>query len=138
VNTANYNVFRQAVERIAERYSISGDWINEAVSTIVSEDMLLHRQEMQSIDFGLRNITIRIPSRVQLLAMKLFAARDKDVHDAAMLARALNIRSKAELEEVVKRYYKADSIKRQNRRKGGHNQIYNAINAVTEVLSNDV
>jgi hypothetical protein len=137
-STANHNVFRRAVTKIAERHRLDKNWLNEAVMSVVSEDMFAGRLQLQQIDLRLRNLSVRVPSPSQMLAMKLYAARDKDLADAVVLARALGITGRAQLEAVVRQYYRPDSIKRQNRRRGGHNQVYNAVDAVAKELFNDV
>jgi hypothetical protein len=72
----------------------------------------------------------------QLLAMKVFAARlyKHDLADCVNLCSVLGIKSRFELESVLKKYIKEDSIKSQNRTKGQNNKIYKYMEKVCELL----
>ena len=63
-------------------------------------------------DFGkFGTLAVRIVSEEQLLAMKLFAAREnKDLDDAVILATSLNITSKEDLNKILYKYFSVRSV----------------------------
>ena len=95
------NKFTECIKRIAERHNLPGGWLNEDVKIFVNS-----MKEMCFIDFGqFGTLSIRIISEEQLLAMKLFAARRKDLIDAVMLSKLLKIATKDELNSVLNKYF---------------------------------
>jgi len=102
------NKFTECVKRVGERNNLPDGWLNEDVKVFVNS-----MREQCFKDFGqFGALSIRIVSEEQLLAMKLFSAREtKDLDDAAGLAKALNITSKEGLNEILYRYFGERSIK---------------------------
>ena len=100
--------FTECVKRIAKRHNLPDNWLNEDVKIFVNS-----MNDMCFNDFGkFGALSIRIVSEEQLLAMKLFAAREnKDLDDAVMLARSLNISSKDGLNKVLYKYFNEHSVK---------------------------
>ena len=95
------NKFTECVKRIAERNDLPDNWLNEDVKIFVNS-----MKELCFIDFGkFGALSVRIVSEEQLLAMKLFAARRKDLDDAVMLAKSLNIKTKDELNNILYKYF---------------------------------
>ena len=94
--------FNECVNKIAGRHGLPDNWLNEDVKVFVNS-----MKELCFKDFGkFGTLSIRIISEEQLLAMKLFAAREnKDLDDAIMLAKSLNIDSKEELDNVLAKYF---------------------------------
>jgi len=83
---------------------------------VLNEDVKIFVNSMKEkcfIDFGkFGTLSVRIISEEQLLAMKLFAAREnKDLDDAVMLAKSLNIISKEALNNILYKYFNERSIK---------------------------
>jgi len=101
------NKFNECVKRVGERNNLPDSWLNEEVKIFVNS-----MKELCFIDFGkFGTLSIRISSEEQALAMKLFAARDnKDLDDAVMLAKSLNITSKEELNDILYKYFSDKSI----------------------------
>ena len=100
--------FADCVKRIAERNDLPDNWLNEDVKIFVNS-----MKEQCFNDFGkFGALSVRIVSEEQLLAMKLFAAREnKDLDDAVMLAKLLNIESKYELNKTLYKYFSERSVK---------------------------
>ena len=101
------NKFNECVKRIAERHNLPDNWLNEDVKIFVNS-----MKELCFIDFGkFGALSVRIVSEEQLLAMKLFAAREnKDLDDAVMLAKALNIASKEDLNNILYKYFSDKAV----------------------------
>jgi hypothetical protein len=96
------NKFTECVGRIAARHNLPNGWLNEDVKIFVNS-----MRELSFIDFGkFGTLSVRIVSEEQLLAMKLLASRkDKDLVDAVILAKILNISSKEQLNAVLTKYF---------------------------------
>ena len=90
-------------EAVAKRFNLADDWINSNIMNTLSE---LKREEL--ILFGdFSNITIKLPNKEQLLAMKVKSARyfpKSDYDDARQLALELGVDSLAKLQEIVDEY----------------------------------
>ncbi|MCL1858039.1 MAG: DUF6036 family nucleotidyltransferase [Oscillospiraceae bacterium] len=99
--------FNECVKRVAGRHNLPDNWINEDVKIFVNS-----MKEMCFKDFGkFGTLSIRIISEEQLLAMKLFAAREnKDLDDAVILVKSLNIESKEELNNILYKYFSDKSV----------------------------
>ncbi|MCG2622538.1 DUF6036 family nucleotidyltransferase [Arthrobacter sp. I2-34] len=61
------------------------------------------------------NLTLRVASPRFLLAMKLAAGRDRDIHDIAVLCRALGIQSAEEAVDIAFELYGEESMQLGNR-----------------------
>ena len=95
------NKFTECVKRVGERHNLPDNWLNEEVKIFVNS-----MKEKCFIDFGIFGaLSIRIGSEEQMLAMKLFAARRKDLSDAVMFAKSLNIKTKDELNNILNKYF---------------------------------
>ena len=95
------NKFTECVMKIAERHNLPKNWLNEDIRIFVNS-----LKEFSYIDFGkLGTLSIRIASEEQLLAMKLFAARRKDLADAVILCKSLKIETKEGLSAVLEKYF---------------------------------
>ena len=116
LNSENKAIFYKIVSDIAKKYNLPEWWIKDDVEEIVNS-----MKEMCFKNFGkFGDLSIRIISEEQLLAMKLFAAREnKDLDDAVILAKLLNITTKEELNNILYTYFNERSVnfmaKRQRR-----------------------
>ena len=98
--------FRDAARRVADRFGLPHDWINDAVKGFV----VPHKQETF---LELPSLSVYIPSAEYLLAMKAIAARldtsDKD--DVIFLIRKLNLSSPQAVFDILEKYYPKNQIK---------------------------
>jgi hypothetical protein len=95
------NKFTECVKRVGEFHNLPDNWLNEDVKIFVNS-----MKEICFTDFGkFGTLSIRILSEEQMLAMKLFAARRKDLPDAVMFAKSLNIKTKGALESILNKYF---------------------------------
>lgn len=97
---------RDAAARVAAKFNLPSDWINDAVKGFLAP----HQQEpLLEMD----HLSVFIPSADYLLATKALAARldasDKD--DAIFLIKRLNLKSPSEVFEIVEKYYPRNQIK---------------------------
>ena len=96
----------QLVAKIAEEDGLPENWLNDSVKGFVTE---VAPQE----DFmALSNLKITTVSADYLLAMKLMSARygETDYADVKFLMNKLEIKTEEALQEIVMRYFPADSI----------------------------
>jgi hypothetical protein len=123
--------FYNAVDAIAKKYNLDKSWMNQDVGGVVSA---IAKQDLRAskADFG--GLSVMYPNTRQLLAMKLFAARDKDVDDAVLLARQLKIRSKDELLRVLRTYFNEDALRRRARAPHSSGVIAAMLEAVSRQL----
>jgi hypothetical protein len=94
---------RRAAEKVAAREGLPSDWINDAVKGFFSD---AGHFEVYA-DFS--NLKVFAPHPEYLLAMKSLAIRlgeeYKDREDIAVLLRILSLRTVADVETVLARYY---------------------------------
>ena len=132
-----YDSYQKILKTVGERNGLGPGWVDESVCSIINDDMKIEKLTKYS---NFSNLTVRFPIAEQLLAMKLFAARlADDRHDlshAALLCKELGIKTRNRMEEVLKIYFKEDSIKHQNRQKGRHNCIHDFMTCLVEELKN--
>ena len=135
----SYDKFYEIVNNISKRYpKLSNNWIDEGVSVIIKNNMK-HETLTYTHDFG--SLRIRQPSAEQLLAMKIFAARmrvDKnDLDHAIVLCRDLGVFGRFQLENILKKYFKEESIKNKNRSRDTHNATHNFIDVLVKTLQDE-
>lgn len=94
----------RAARRVADAEGLPRNWLNGAVA-IFTPDCELHPQVLHQTDY----LTVEAPSPAVLLAMKLYAARDWDLQDAARLARDTQITDPDQLLALVADAYGADA-----------------------------
>jgi len=97
---------RQAVARVAERYNLPSDWLNDAVKGF----LVPHQQR---IFLDLPNLKVYVPETDYLLAMKTISARadSYDPEDVKRLIGALGLKTPDEVFAVIEKYYPRLQIK---------------------------
>ncbi len=97
---------RNASHRVAERHSLSIDWLNLAVKMFVVE-------HERSVLFDLSNLRVTIPQPEYLLAMKILALRTdtEDENDADFLIRRLGLNSPSEVLDIVADFYPKKEVR---------------------------
>ena len=129
----NFNVENIACE-MATEYGWAKNWLNTAVKDIIEHDMI--KPNMKFVEFDtLSNLRIVIPTEDQMLAMKLYSAREgtSDFQDAVDLASNLNIRDRTSLRNLVKTYFKESSIRERN--KAQFNCVWRFVDNVAEAVA---
>ena len=130
------NKFTECVKRVGERHNLPYNWLNEDVKIFVNS-----MKEICFTDFGkFGTLSVRILTAEQMLAMKLFAAREnKDLDDAVMLAESLNILSKEELNNILYKYFSDKSINfmAMRQRRANYAEVFQdmVVNKITEQSS---
>jgi hypothetical protein len=121
---------------VGESRGLRSDFVNEDVLPVLWADF---KENETFSAFSFSNLDVRIPTEKQLLAMKLFSARveGKDLGDAVFLAKKLGISSVFELRELLGKFVKEDSIKKQNRHPNRRHCIDIFIDKVIEVIRNE-
>lgn len=93
---------RGIIKTIADRHSLSGDWLNDGVKGFMTPQM--HGNQEVFCEYG--NLTVSSLNAECLLAMKLTSARSltKDMSDSIFLMNKLNIKDEDELFDIVEKY----------------------------------
>jgi hypothetical protein len=93
--------FQAAARAIAKRHELKRDWINDVAATMLGglgPDPELRLWEKFD------QLHVYIPNLDYILAMKLFAGREKDDPDIDALVQALSITTRQQLQTIVDRY----------------------------------
>ncbi|MBI4054814.1 MAG: hypothetical protein HY402_01625 [Elusimicrobia bacterium] len=92
---------RQAAKKVAERFGLSKDWLNDAVKEYFYSEP--PRQEVLSFS----HLRVWAPSADYMLAMKCVAARfdSQDRDDVLFLIHHLKLRSPEAVFSLIERYY---------------------------------
>jgi len=136
IDTKHHSIFWQVVNVVGKKMELHDNYMNEDVLPIVQGD-LLKESVVPSLQFS--NLNVSIPSKRQLLAMKLYSSRleedSRDLLDAIMLSKEEGVSSRSELEQILKEYVKPSAIKQRNRKKGSHNGIYTFMDKLLEEMN---
>lgn len=95
-----------AIEIVAERQALHLRWMNNAATGIRLPALELNRMRV----FNGENISIFLPDMQYVLAMKLYAHRDKDFEDAVFLARETKKTTAEELEVLFGKAYSLELL----------------------------
>ncbi|HAL56612.1 MAG TPA: hypothetical protein DCP63_09085 [Bacteroidetes bacterium] len=97
---------RDAARRIASRFDLSEDWLNDGV-----KDFLV--QHPQRVYLNLPALKVYVPEPDYLLAMKTLAARvdATDREDVSILLRHLRITKPEEVFSILEKYYPNGQIR---------------------------
>lgn len=99
-------VIRQAAQRVAEKFSLDDDWLNDAVKGFV----VPHEQR---IFMDLSHLKVYIPEADYLLAMKSLASRvdTQDATDIRILIQHLQLNGPEEVFAILEKYYPRQLIR---------------------------
>ena len=98
----------QATRRVARRHGLKDSWLNEQATAAIPRTPDGQARTLYSSAF----LTITGASARHLLAMKLNAARGKDVHDIEILTRTLDLRSKGEAVAIYQALFPDTPLKK--------------------------
>ena len=96
------DVSASAADRVADEMGLTGKWLNHDASRYA--DLSIPEFSSMTVFAG-SHLIVLCPDTEHLLAMKLLAARDKDLEDAAWLAKEIGDLDKAALHNMVRRAY---------------------------------
>jgi hypothetical protein len=102
-NATNDIIFKNILLNIKEIYGLEEDWLNNEIAEPLKH---LSKEEI-AIFKKYSNLNIYVPSQQQMLAMKILASRPypaKDFDDAYILCKNLNITTRQELMNIVKKF----------------------------------
>ena len=113
-NSKDINYIDTVLESVQAEFQLEDDWLNHEI-----KQPLQHLTKEDTVVFlEYSNLTVRIPSKDQLLAMKILASRcepAKDFIDAFFICEDLQIKTKKELLNRIKPYFSPKLIgERQN------------------------
>jgi len=97
---------RDAAKKIANEFSLSSDWLNDAVKAYLKPGF------KKKILFELSNLSVWTPEADYLLAMKAISARwdSSDRDDVLFLIRHLRLKSSEEVFRIIEDYYPRKEI----------------------------
>ena len=131
----DHEAFWDIVKQTAQENQLPETFLQESLATIINKDF---RKNETALFQKLSHLTINLPTARQLLAMKLFSARldegSKDLLDAVLLCKEIGIRSRAEMNEILREYVREEAIRKQNRTPRRHNSIYKFMDEVVKEL----
>ena len=96
-----YPLFKAAIHAIAVQASLPDNWLNDVVGDalrnngVVPEGTLWRTYDM---------LEVYLPPAEYMLALKLFAGRDRDRDDILALCRQLTINSRQQAQDILDRY----------------------------------
>lgn len=102
-SNTDFKLLDSIIKDIAFVYSLGDNWINDDIKVPLESLM----KEDLSIFNRYSNLDIQIPSRKQLLAMKVLSARpepSKDFIDAYLLCKDLGVKTKEELLNIFSEF----------------------------------
>lgn len=105
----------EAAARIAAEHGLDHDWINTNLSALPKPRQALFAENV----YRGKRFHIYVPDKETLLAMKISAARPRDLDDAVKLAKETGITKREEIEERLYYYFttkRVESIKALNRK----------------------
>ena len=107
---------RLAVE-VGQKLGLHASWLNDDVKQFLSENGTFAPLEVEELETtAKRHLRITRPSASYLLAMKCLACRSGlpgypgDIEDIRFLIRKMNIRTLAQIEEHLNRFYPFDAL----------------------------
>ena len=102
-SNTDFKLLDSILKDIAFIYSLGDNWINDEIKvpleSLIREDLSLFNRYS--------NLDIQMPSKEQLLAMKVLSARpepSKDFIDAYLLCRDLGVKTKRELLDIFSKF----------------------------------
>ena len=97
---------REAAQRVAEKYQLSEDWLNDGVKGFVV-------QHPRKVLFNWPNLKVYFADPEYILAMKTLASRvdGMDREDIIFLSKELKIRTSQEVFDIIEKYYPRERIK---------------------------
>lgn len=97
---------REAAQRVAEKYQLSEDWLNDGVKGFVV-------QHPRKVLFNWPNLKVYFAEPEYILAMKTLASRvdGMDREDIIFLSKELKIRTSQEVFDIIEKYYPRERIK---------------------------
>lgn len=92
---------REVIEQVGERNDLEHDWLNDG-----AKGFMPGNDPNAETVYNSSSLTVYVPSREYLLAMKVHAGRDdRDYSDAALLAKQLGYTRAEQIEELLVSYY---------------------------------
>jgi len=96
------SVVREIIEQMGEDFGLSKNWMNTNATPFMPSRAIAHKPESP--------VVISIASVEELIAMKLAASREQDLHDLAVLAKHAKITDPQQLVDIAFEQYGEDSV----------------------------
>lgn len=97
----------EAAHTIAEEFGLDPAWLNNAAGAWIPDG-----RDDDATSFAVaKNLSVKVASPRNLLAMKLSAGRDQDIADIAVLCQTLGIDTAEEAVKVAFQLYGEDSVR---------------------------
>lgn len=98
---SGHRALREAVRQVARERGLDDDWLNEAATAAMPRERDANPRTL----YNSPHLTVTGASPKHLLAMKLAAGRVRDIDDAKILMKRLNVSDAAEAAAIHRRLY---------------------------------
>lgn len=119
--TPDYRIFKTAARTVANRNGIPVTWVNDLIDDFLREVSIVPEGTLWRT-YAL--LEVYVPPIDYILALKLFAAREKDYKDIARLCEQLQIHTRAHAQRVVDRYIPDKQVQQMQNLNGALNDIF--------------
>ena len=92
---------REGVQAVAEKQRLEPDWFNYMTHLLMYDVVTIPRGTLWK-RFG--PLHIYVPPKTYILALKIFAGREKDIEDSRLLLRYLKVRTRSQARLLLDRY----------------------------------
>jgi len=92
---------QSAARAVAKRHGLSRDWINDVSATMLGE---LGPDPVFQLWATFKKLQVYLPPLNYILALKLFAGRQKDMDDIQALCQQLDITTRAQAQAILDAY----------------------------------
>src|SRR5215471_10099100 len=93
--------FHTAVRMVARKHGLANTWLNDLIGDFLRDTGTAPEGTLWR-SYGM--LAVYVPPSDYILALKLFAGRPKDRQDIASLCQLLQVRTRAQAQQLVDRY----------------------------------
>jgi len=95
------NPLRDSVQAITRRYALNPDWFNYVAQLLIYDEVIVPHGKLWK-RFG--PLSIYVPTKEYVLALKIMAGRDKDLEDCVILLPQTKIKTRQQAQQLLNRY----------------------------------
>ncbi len=95
------NPLRESVQAVTKKYALGPDWFNYLTQLLMQDEIIVPDGKLWKC-FG--PLYIYVPPKEYILALKIMAARDKDLEDCAILLPQTKIKTHQQALQLLERY----------------------------------
>jgi hypothetical protein len=95
------NPLRESVQAVTRKYGLEPNWFNYLTQLLMQDEIIVPDGELWK-RFG--PLYIYVPPKKYILALKIVAARDKDLEDCAILLSQTKIKTRQQAQQLLEQY----------------------------------